>query len=80
VEGGAAWQDGRLEAGDQLLAVDGHSLVGITQVSRPASSPGLISAPWCTRPDYGNLKYALMNRPKIDCGFLFNIFVDLSNF
>ena len=32
VEGGAAWQDGRLEAGDQLLAVDGHSLVGITQV------------------------------------------------
>ena len=32
VEGGAAWQDGRLAAGDQLLAVDGHSLVGITQV------------------------------------------------
>jgi len=31
VEGGAAWQDGSLEAGDQLLAVDGQSLVGITQ-------------------------------------------------
>ena len=31
VEGGAAWQDGRLEAGDHLLGVDGHSLVGITQ-------------------------------------------------
>ena len=31
VEGGAAWQDGRLEAGDHLLAVDGNSLVGITQ-------------------------------------------------
>jgi hypothetical protein len=38
VEGGAAWQDGRLEAGDQLLAVDGHSLEGITQVRH---SPGL---------------------------------------
>jgi hypothetical protein len=38
VEGGAAWQDGRLEAGDQLLAVDGHSLEGITQVRHP---PGL---------------------------------------
>ncbi len=35
VEGGAAWQDGRLEAGDQLLAVDGHSLEGITQVRDP---------------------------------------------
>ena len=32
VEGGAAWQDGHLAAGDQLLAVDGHSLIGITQV------------------------------------------------
>ena len=31
VEGGAAWQDGRLAAGDQLLTVDGQSLVGITQ-------------------------------------------------
>ena len=31
VEGGAAWQDGRLGAGDQLLMVDGQSLVGITQ-------------------------------------------------
>merc|ERR1719210_3095944 len=31
VEGGAAWQDGRLRAGDQLLACDGASLVGITQ-------------------------------------------------
>merc|ERR1712214_190373 len=31
VEGGAAWQDGRLQAGDQLLACDGQSLVGITQ-------------------------------------------------
>ena len=31
VEGGAAWHDGRLQAGDQLLQVDGHSLVGITQ-------------------------------------------------
>ena len=31
VEGGAAWQDGRLQAGDQLLSCDGASLVGITQ-------------------------------------------------
>ena len=31
VEGGAAFHDGRLQAGDQLLKVDGHSLVGITQ-------------------------------------------------
>ncbi|KAM7294708.1 afadin [Ixodes scapularis] len=31
VKGGAADQDGRLQAGDQLLRVDGHSLVGITQ-------------------------------------------------
>ena len=31
VDGGAAYHDGRLEAGDQLLTVDGHSLVGITQ-------------------------------------------------
>ena len=31
VECGAAWQDGRLQAGDQLLACDGQSLVGITQ-------------------------------------------------
>merc|ERR1719471_1852774 len=31
VEGGAAWQDGRLQAGDQLLTCDGQSLVGITQ-------------------------------------------------
>ena len=31
VEGGAAWHDGRLQAGDQLLQVDGQSLVGITQ-------------------------------------------------
>ncbi|CAG0915142.1 unnamed protein product [Notodromas monacha] len=31
VKGGAADQDGRLQAGDQLLQVDGHSLVGITQ-------------------------------------------------
>ncbi len=31
VEGGAAAHDGRLQAGDQLLSVDGQSLVGITQ-------------------------------------------------
>ncbi|XP_039748543.1 afadin isoform X2 [Pararge aegeria] len=31
VPGGAAAADGRLAAGDQLLSVDGHSLVGITQ-------------------------------------------------
>ncbi|TRY77377.1 hypothetical protein TCAL_03845 [Tigriopus californicus] len=31
VEGGAAFHDGRLEAGDQLINVDGQSLVGITQ-------------------------------------------------
>lgn len=31
VEGGAAYHDGRLQAGDQLLKVDGQSLVGITQ-------------------------------------------------
>ena len=31
MEGGAAFHDGRLQAGDQLLKVDGKSLVGITQ-------------------------------------------------
>ncbi|KPM10158.1 Afadin-like protein [Sarcoptes scabiei] len=31
VKGGAADLDGRLEAGDQLLKVDGQSLIGITQ-------------------------------------------------
>ncbi len=31
VDGGAAYHDGRLQAGDQLLKVDGQSLVGITQ-------------------------------------------------
>ena len=31
VEGGAAFHDGSLQAGDQLLKVDGQSLVGITQ-------------------------------------------------
>ena len=31
VKGGSADIDGRLQAGDQLLSVDGHSLVGITQ-------------------------------------------------
>ena len=31
VEGGAAFYDGRLQAGDQLLKVDGQRLVGITQ-------------------------------------------------
>ncbi|KAG8238215.1 hypothetical protein J437_LFUL018259 [Ladona fulva] len=31
VKGGAADADGRLQAGDQLLKVDGQSLVGITQ-------------------------------------------------
>jgi len=27
----AVLQDGRLQAGDQLLAVNGHSLVGVAQ-------------------------------------------------
>ncbi|XP_040583955.1 afadin [Lepeophtheirus salmonis] len=31
VEGGAAYHDGRLQAGDQLIKVDGQSLIGITQ-------------------------------------------------
>lgn len=31
VPGGAADRDGRLAAGDQLLSVDGQSLLGITQ-------------------------------------------------
>ncbi|CAL1290125.1 unnamed protein product [Larinioides sclopetarius] len=31
VKGGAADLDGRLQAGDQLLKVDGHSLVGVNQ-------------------------------------------------
>jgi len=31
VAGGAADDDGRLQAGDQLLKVDGNSLTGITQ-------------------------------------------------
>lgn len=31
VPGGAADADGRLSAGDQLLKVDGQSLIGITQ-------------------------------------------------
>ncbi|XP_076371722.1 afadin-like [Tachypleus tridentatus] len=31
VKGGSADQDGRLNAGDQLLRVDGHSLIGISQ-------------------------------------------------
>jgi hypothetical protein len=51
VEGGAAWQDGSLEAGDQLLRVDGQSLIGITQVrghtSRsPRSDIGLLGLTW----------------------------------
>ena len=33
VMGGSASKDGRLESGDQLLAVDGVSLIGISQVS-----------------------------------------------
>ena len=33
VKGGAADLDGRLEAGDQLLSVDGHSLIGVDQAS-----------------------------------------------
>ena len=32
VGGGAAAEDGRLQPGDQLLQVDGVSLVGVTQV------------------------------------------------
>lgn len=31
VPGGAADADGRLQAGDQLMRVDGQSLIGITQ-------------------------------------------------
>lgn len=31
MQGGAADADGRLQAGDQLLKVDGQSLIGITQ-------------------------------------------------
>ena len=31
VKGGAAHLDGRLQAGDQLLAVDGQSLIGVSQ-------------------------------------------------
>ncbi|XP_022253021.1 afadin-like isoform X2 [Limulus polyphemus] len=31
VKGGSADQDGRLKGGDQLLRVDGHSLIGISQ-------------------------------------------------
>ncbi|KAG7219099.1 hypothetical protein INR49_019306 [Caranx melampygus] len=31
VKGGAADMDGRLAAGDQLLSVDGRSLVGLSQ-------------------------------------------------
>ena len=31
VDNGAAFHDGRLQPGDQLLTVDGTSLVGITQ-------------------------------------------------
>uniref|UniRef100_A0A0K0FP93 Afadin (inferred by orthology to a human protein) n=1 Tax=Strongyloides venezuelensis TaxID=75913 RepID=A0A0K0FP93_STRVS len=30
-EGGAAYRDGRIEPGDQLLSLNGHSLIGITQ-------------------------------------------------
>lgn len=30
--GGTASRDGKIQAGDQLLSVDGVSLVGITQV------------------------------------------------
>uniref|UniRef100_H3DP88 Afadin, adherens junction formation factor n=1 Tax=Tetraodon nigroviridis TaxID=99883 RepID=H3DP88_TETNG len=36
VKGGAADVDGRLAAGDQLLSVDGRSLVGLSQESRAA--------------------------------------------
>ena len=34
VMGGSASRDGRLESGDQLLEVDGVSLIGISQVKR----------------------------------------------
>ncbi|CEF64999.1 Afadin [Strongyloides ratti] len=30
-EGGAAYKDGRIEPGDQLLSLNGHSLIGISQ-------------------------------------------------
>ena len=36
VGGGAAAEDGRLQPGDQLLEVDGVSLIGVTQVSSPS--------------------------------------------
>ena len=37
VKGGSADLDGRLQAGDQLLSVDGYSLVGITKTERQRS-------------------------------------------
>ena len=38
VGGGAAAEDGRLQPGDQLLEVDGVSLIGVTQVSSPSQA------------------------------------------